>query len=644
MIHFITSKYGKIRELKVYRYNFKNSLGKEAKTKLLKWLKYSDEINIYEIGNKYFKTFTSLGKSKQYRLESCKILSPPFENLQEISAYISKDVLKSLKQNYQQHNFKNLVIVDNLCYSDFLFLKCVKFNVQLFKSGRFYIHFFPTTKITSGKSLDKKYLLNIKNQIITNQKDIKISIRSKESFKSITRDITIKEEFDSLIKFIETNVEEELYATFNYRSLSQIDTTAFGELRKYSTNNIGEEVNIIKYISSIISSEICDYYHKPFFRFKPVTPTEKKNLIVGKNAIVEKQSAAYHNGIYKSINNTNIREIFINTNGQKVDTNFHELLSRYNGKSNGNKLISSIVIKSNEINEEFELPKNLSKENDRLTLNAIFTQYEIPRIFFDKLFDSRHIFQIYTGTPEQYKLDNFTVKCLCKAGGILNIINDINEKESTYFIGIDLGHSKDFSVIGMTLYSYQGILLKHETSLCNHDESLDPFPLKLLIYKLYQHIVQVNLPSPRKVIVHRDGKNNKYDINRLVNSFMLIFRIIKIDVVEVIKSGYPIIGVFQNSYTAPNSGEYFKDRDEPYAILVTNTQVKKSGQGRTIKPLVIKHVYGETNFDIIVQQVYWFTKIYTNNLYNSSRLPATTEKANNIVGTGIKRYESTYLG
>lgn len=644
MIHFITSKYGRIRELKVYHYNFNDSLEDEAKTKLFKWLKFNDGVSLYEIGNKYFKTFTVLETSKQYKLEGFKVLKPSFENIQEISSYISKDILKSLTQSYQQHNFKNMVIVDNLCYSDFLFLKCIKFNVQLFKSGRFYIHFFPTTKIISGKSLDKEYLRNIKNRINPNQGDIKISIRSKQSYKSITRDITTKDEFNDLMKFIEANIEEELYATFNYRSLSQIDTGAFGQLQNYSTNIIGQELNIIKNVSTIIESEICDYYNKPFFRFEPITPIDRKNLIVGNNTKVEKQSAAYHNGIYKSINNTYIRQIFINTNGVKIESKFHDLLSRYNGQSEGNKLISPICLKSNEIGEDFELPDNLTKQSDRLTLNAIFTQYEIPEIFFEKLFDSGHIFQIYTGTPEPYKLDNFVVKCLCKAGGILNIISDLSEKESTYFIGIDLGHGKDFSVIGMTLYNNHGILIKHETSSCNHDESLDPFPLKILIYKLYQHIQELNLTIPRKVIVHRDGKNNKYDIDRLVNSFMLIFGVIKIDVVEVIKSGYPIIGVFENTYSAPNSGVYFKDRDEPYAILVTNTQVKKSEKGRTVKPIVIKHVYGDSKFDTIVQQIYWFTKVYTNNLYTSSRLPATTEKANNIVGTGIKRYESTYLG
>jgi hypothetical protein len=418
-------------------------------------------------------------------------------------------------------------------------------------------------------------------------------------------------------------------------------------LQKYSTNYISEEINILKHLSTIINSDICRYYEKPLYKFEPLHPKIHKNIVVGKNRQVEKQSAAYHNGIYKSINNTDIRQIFINTNGEIIESKFRELLSRYNGESEGNKLIKSICIKNQEIDEQFELPEDLTKNKDRLTLNTIFTQNEIPDIFFERLFDSRHVFQIYTGKPEPYKLDNFTVKCLCKAGGILNIIHNLYESESTYFLGIDLGHSKDFSVLGLTLFNSKGILLKHEVSSCYHNESLDPFPLKIMIFKLFSYICKNELPIPRKVIIHRDGKNHKYDIDRLVNSVMMIFRLVEIDIVEVIKSGYPIIGVYDElnkTYNAPNSGYYFKDRDEPYAILVTNTQVKKSERGRSINPIIIKHVYGKTNFQYIVEQVFWFTKVYTNNLYNSSRLPATTEKANNIVGTGKKRFESSYLG
>ena len=644
MIHFISSKYGKISELKIYKYNLNKNLEHEARQKLYTWLRLNDEINLFELGKNFFKTFSSMENSNQYIFCDCKILKAPFSNVPEISNYLAKDILKSVVGQYDQHNFKNLLIVDNQCCNNFIFLKCVRFNVQLFSSGRFYIHFSPSSKIISGVTINSKYLRKLKEELNPNINDVRVSIRSKDSYASITRDLTNKEEFAELIEFQIKKKSEELYMTFNYRSLSQIDTNAFVKFQSFSTNIIGDEIEIIKEISNSIQSKICTYYSKPLFRYDPKYPSISKNLKVGQNRVVEKQSAAYHNGIYKSVNNTCIRQIFINSAGDVIDSNFYELLKRYNGTSSGNKFLSPIFIKSNDIDEEFELPDKLANNTGNKTINAIFTDQNIPEILFKKLYDNRHIFQIYSGTPQKYRLDNFTVKCLCKAGGILNIINDSFESESTYFIGIDLGHSKDFSVIGLTLYNNKGILLDFGTEICAHDESLDPFPLKSLIYELYSFLVLNRCPKPRKVIIHRDGKNNKHDIKRLVNSIMLIFNVITIDVIEIIKSGYPILGVYNDGYEAPKSGTYFRDREDKYAILVTNTQSRKNDLGKMINPIVLKHVYGKSDFDQLIEQVYWFTKVYTNNLYNSSRLPATTEKANNIVGTGLKRQRSSYLG
>ena len=92
----------------------------------------------------------------------------------------------------------------------------------------------------------------------------------------------------------------------------------------------------------------------------------------------------------------------------------------------------------------------------------------------------------------------------------------------------------------------------------------------------------------------------------------------------------------------PPSGNSYQDNDHKYSILVTNSQAEE--QSAVISPIIIKHKFGNTDFNKIIDQVYWFTKIYTNNLYNSTRLPATTLKANNIVGTSKKQHKSTYLG
>ena len=118
----------------------------------------------------------------------------------------------------------------------------------------------------------------------------------------------------------------------------------------------------------------------------------------------------------------------------------------------------------------------------------------------------------------------------------------------------------------------------------------------------------------------------------------------QIDIVEVIKNGFPVIAGFEKNdgaYLNLKSGSYWIHNSKKYAILITNIQ--SDDKNAIVNPLIIKHWYGNTNFDKILNQIYWFTKVYTNNLYNSTRLPATTQKANNLVGTG-KIHSASYLG
>ena len=48
-------------------------------------------------------------------------------------------------------------------------------------------------------------------------------------------------------------------------------------------------------------------------------------------------------------------------------------------------------------------------------------------------------------------------------------------------------------------------------------------------------------------------------------------------------------------------------------------------------------------FENIVEQVYWLSKIYINNLYFTSWLPVTTEVANNHAGTGMTEWRPSFI-
>jgi hypothetical protein len=253
---------------------------------------------------------------------------------------------------------------------------------------------------------------------------------------------------------------------------------------------------------------------------------------------------------------------------------------------------------------------------------------------------------MYQGQFDLFKLSNYTVKCLEKLGGFLNIIDNTFEPESTYFIGIDLGHTtqnkEKYSNLCVVLFDNKGKLISHKViEKIPRNEAIDMNAFAQAMNSFEELIKKDKLPYPQKLIIHRDGKIHDQDVKNFDIVIKKQLKINNYDIVEIIKSGYPIIAAHNGqSYHNLESGDSWLLGERHYAILVTNIQAKE--QGSVIKPIVIKHKYGETDFFKLVEQVYWFTKVYTNNLYNSTRLPATTEKANNLVGTSNKRHISTY--
>ena len=166
-----------------------------------------------------------------------------------------------------------------------------------------------------------------------------------------------------------------------------------------------------------------------------------------------------------------------------------------------------------------------------------------------------------------------------------------------------------------------------------------------MISELNKIILNKKLVSPTHIIIHRDGKLHHSDVESLSESIKDIWgNETSIDIVEIIKSGYPVMVYKNDAGKAENlqSGWAYQDIKNKYALLVTNTQADE--YENLIRPIVIKHRYGNTDFTQIINQIYWLTKIYTNNLYYCTRLPATTQKANNIAGTSDKVHQASYLG
>ena len=360
------------------------------------------------------------------------------------------------------------------------------------------------------------------------------------------------------------------------------------------------------------------------------------------------QSACFYNGIYKPVNNWNILPIVCDDLNISI---FKELVASFNkGSTNFNLLPSLTIDKNAEINRE-QVQEIIQTQANK-TLIAVFCKYQMPRDFFEPLKNFK--LQIYQGDTSdnkknRAKLSNFVCKCLEKSGGVIAAIADNHIDENGYFIGIDLGHTthgeEKFSNLATVIFDHRGLLIGNNiVKKIPRKENLIESHCIIAFKELAAILKKNNLPQPKSIVIHRDGKLHSSDITALTNSIRSVWGEIAIDIVEIIKSGFPVIAMKDENGTAinPLSGSSYQDNENKYSILVTNIQAEE--HSAVISPIIVKHKFGSTDFGKIVEQVYWFTKVYTNNLYNSTRLPATTLKANNVVGTSMKQHKPTYLG
>ncbi|MDQ1089457.1 hypothetical protein [Siphonobacter sp. SORGH_AS_1065] len=433
--------------------------------------------------------------------------------------------------------------------------------------------------------------------------------------------------------------------------------TKFGLRLEYTRNDIAADELIAIFLKKESLIEQINQFTLPLTLKAKVEQQEGwkhpyiTKLFTNPNDIYSKsnvQSACFYNGIYKPVSDWNILPIVCDNLNISI---FKELVSTFNkGSSHFNILPSITIDKNAEINRE--QVQEIIRTQTNKTMIAVFCKYQMPRDFFEPLKNFK--LQIYQGDTSdnrqnRAKLSNFVCKCLEKLGGVIAAIADTHTGESGYFIGIDLGHTthgeEKFSNLATVIFDHRGLLIgNYIVKQIPRKENLIENHCITAFKKLAGILTKGRLQQPKYIVIHRDGKLHSTDITVLTNAIRNVWGEITIDIVEIIKSGFPVIAMKDEKGIAinPSSGSSYQDNEHQYSILVTNIQAEE--YSAVISPIIIKHKFGNTDFNKIVDQVYWFTKVYTNNLYNSTRLPATTLKANNIVGTSTKQHKPTYLG
>lgn len=644
--YFITSRHGHVKNISIHKFNFSAAINKQTnqKNKFCNWLISNPDIALYDLKESCFFTFLPMHQKNtwQYNFDSTVSIEPPFDNTPLISNYLALLLRNLYNRHFEQYLNHNTFVVDNVELFPFHLLKCFQYNIEVFSDGEFCVHFLPISKIVSSTDVTNTYLLNLKkgNENNSHTDSMVFSMVECKYFKRRKFNLLDNADIKKAHNFVEN--QKRIIGTFDYHFVANYSPEIFKEITEITTKELKSTIDFLAPISDLIKlPEFIELHNKPFYKVSINHVAKRNNIVVGNKFKCNQQSAAYHHGIYQSVKNKVIQPIAIDG----IETaKFNKLVEKFNQGGNI-RILDTIEISSSD-NIDASIFKDLKRQYKGNLLLTIFTKYLQHSDYFNPIYTIGVKIQMYQGHIDQFKLSNFTVKCLEKLGGFLNVIDNTFEPESTYFVGIDLGHTtqkkEKYSNLGVVLFDNRGRLIAHRVIQgIPRNEVLNMNALAQALYFLEEFIKMKNLPRPQKLIIHRDGKIHAQEIEIFDMVIKKGLKIDNYDIVEIIKSGYPVLAFYDDQgYHNPESGIAWTLVDKRYALLVTNIQA--NDQGAVLRPIVIKHRHGETNFLELVEQVYWFTKVYTNNLYNSTRLPATTEKANNLVSTSNKRYISTF--
>lgn len=635
-----------LSQISIHKYAFSEDYksNSEKRDKFISWLEHQC---LYEVTEDSFTLLQPLqAKSNpQYKHLQSIYITPPYTNTTKISSYLGHLLRANLSNFYKQFLNYNTFVVEGLVFSFFKVLKAFEFSIEVFNDGEFLIHFLPVSKIVSNTKLTPTYLESLKSALFnSNAGDLEFNVVSLDRYKS--KKFRLIEEFEKIIQFTSDN---KFVGTFDYHFLATFSPEIFARITEYTVKEINNSLSFLKEVMQKIDMPnfVKFYSPKEFTKINLKSYSNQSNLLIGSNFACKEHKAAFYKGVFQPVSNKWILPVFADSGN--IGKMFEDLFKVFNQGGINIEILQSIQLQPDE-NSFLDTVKSLKNRYKENLLVVIFTEFKLPKTELKSLQKMGIQTQIYLGRQEKYQMSNFVVKCIEKLGGILSVIKSTKEPNTTYFLGIDLGHSiqegQKTSNLAMVLFSFQGIIVKKSVNKnLPRNEALNEAAIERPLKDILTFMKKKNLPLPNKLIIHRDGKLHKYDLDNILTKISELFDIDCIDIVEVIKSGYPIIAKYDEnikSYVNWQSGEAWVLAHQKYAIMATNTQVEE--QGRIINPIIIKYKFGQTDLENILFQIYWFTKIYTNGLYNSTRLPATTLKANNIVSTSTVTHTSSNLG
>lgn len=731
----LSTKRGEIKSLCVYSYQYADFLLNDKKKRYENRLRKKLKLSFFDSTTNGFQVLEEVSRVHDFNItfKSRKLLEPPFENCSQISYFIGENLRSLFSEKYKQFENKNIFITDEVKVGPYSLLEGFQFNVEVFPTGAFYIHFLPISKFSSSENpVSIAYFQNMMKRadFKNDPENMFFNLVHQEKFYRKRFDFLDANLFLKLKTIFEA--DKNFAASFDYHFLASFDVDLFKILDELAQKKIEPSAIFIhKILKEVDLDKVFVVGEDPFMSQSPNALLLKRNLRVGaipeiisvlktgsspygiriefkkenedevhigfinesnptspqwlleatkpinaqanlycKNkkqklssvfrldehafSLVEKQSIAFHSGIFQPVYDGTIIPLLLNDDSIEE---FIYQVQKFNPIAKEFKIVDPILIK-----EGSEDSRNLStiirealkpviKQIEGKFLIAVFTKHIQPQDIFGPL--KRYKYLVYKGkvaNDDGITLSNFVCKCLEKLGGRVATIHNTFVDDGGIFLGLDLGHTtlgdgRFSNLAGVTFDNHGNRIGEFVVHALPRKENLTAEGVEELLINLKKNMKDKFPRQLTQVVVHRDGKLHVGDLEILQNAVWKFWnKGIKIDVVEIIKSGYPLM-IQRNEdkqLEVPKTGTYYLDEKNKYAIMITNDQVREAG--KIANPIIIKHKFGETDFRKIIEQVYWFTRIHTQGIHNPTRLPATTLKANNIVSTSKKKHIATYKG
>lgn len=226
---------------------------------------------------------------------------------------------------------------------------------------------------------------------------------------------------------------------------------------------------------------------------------------------------------------------------------------------------------------------------------------------------------------------NLLLKILKKLGYCpWQLKNMPGKTEAQAFLGLDIGRKEGVAVgVAAFVVSPQGRVIGWlPATFQAHRETFDISALRNIIFDLIHLYEQKYQTQLNHLISHRDGnfQADELDLHDELTPELKEAGIQNIDMVEILKSGYPRAGQWNEKFQKwenPRRGWAWPISDTEVAIMTTGQTEIKGGTNFVPRPIIVRRRRGDTRIGILAAQVYWLSEMHVGST-QTIRLPITT--------------------